>query len=756
MDVQKPMTPARTSESTPLSLLDIASWQFPSLPVEETPPSSTPRMIAAIPSLQRGAVWKPGQIELLWDSILRGFPVGSLVVCPKFEGQAHHSGRHGAGWREELVTHYLLDGQQRCNAVALAFLDATRPRDNGEEPAATLWIDLNPVLPQAASTRRFWLRVLTTAHPWGYSLDDSASSLGIGAIRAAVTSYGDGRRPRLTKSWPHQSSCPVPFSWLVEATFAGHSGESLWQAVRARCLNDGVKQQPWAAWAAELILNSLTRGLIGHLQEIEEGMMRVRAHRILALQVPHAVLMGAGPREHASDAADDGRERIHNVEHLFQRLNSAGTELRGEELLFSMIKAYWPAIELSFDAITDSHGRNYLPMPGSRLASLGIRAALMDQAPAPSLPPAPGIASLRSLAAESGAAAQKRAAVQEFLGISIAPKSSAFHSCLRQVDDWLLQNSMLPNDPGMPAVLRSNLAQGAPTVFLLLLHLAQRARKEGLSEDELILLRRPVLALATSLHWFGINQEAAVRELLTGLHSRPLSGDSFLKVLERFSAPGSPQVMHRILPSAELEKAIPEANPVDPELRQWKLWHEITGRKEPGSAARQDRETFTWPFIERLLRSRPLLLFAQRHYMERAFGGYDPSCVDVWKGHDRPWDYDHILPSNVLQSNPRTYREACRQWINTIGNLRAWPLEDNRGRQDELADQSIPESCLKDSLILSLEERSRFSLSWEDVNDPVKAAAFMNAARARLLRIYQDWHDSLSVASLTALHSIPD
>ena len=31
-----------------------------------------------IPELQRGLVWKPAQVELLWDSILRGFPIGSF------------------------------------------------------------------------------------------------------------------------------------------------------------------------------------------------------------------------------------------------------------------------------------------------------------------------------------------------------------------------------------------------------------------------------------------------------------------------------------------------------------------------------------------------------------------------------------------------------------------------------------------------------------------------------------------------------
>lgn len=33
-----------------------------------------------IPALQRGLVWKPRQVELLWDSILRDFPFGSFML----------------------------------------------------------------------------------------------------------------------------------------------------------------------------------------------------------------------------------------------------------------------------------------------------------------------------------------------------------------------------------------------------------------------------------------------------------------------------------------------------------------------------------------------------------------------------------------------------------------------------------------------------------------------------------------------------
>ena len=36
-----------------------------------------------IPALQRGLVWKPRQVEILWDSILRGFPFGPFILSTK-------------------------------------------------------------------------------------------------------------------------------------------------------------------------------------------------------------------------------------------------------------------------------------------------------------------------------------------------------------------------------------------------------------------------------------------------------------------------------------------------------------------------------------------------------------------------------------------------------------------------------------------------------------------------------------------------
>ena len=35
-----------------------------------------------LPALQRGAVWRAHQVEEIWNSLLRGFPIGSFLFTP--------------------------------------------------------------------------------------------------------------------------------------------------------------------------------------------------------------------------------------------------------------------------------------------------------------------------------------------------------------------------------------------------------------------------------------------------------------------------------------------------------------------------------------------------------------------------------------------------------------------------------------------------------------------------------------------------
>ena len=72
------------------SICEVASWLIPESEVQ-------------LPVVQRGFVWKVSQIECLWDSIFRGYPIGAMMLS--FDGDKY----------------MLLDGQQRSTSVALGF-----------------------------------------------------------------------------------------------------------------------------------------------------------------------------------------------------------------------------------------------------------------------------------------------------------------------------------------------------------------------------------------------------------------------------------------------------------------------------------------------------------------------------------------------------------------------------------------------------------------------------------------------------------
>ncbi len=146
-----------------LSLADIAAWQLLKLLDVSFGVSQVPRCMARLPALQRGAVWKQGQVELLWDSILRQFPVGALVLTPILKGQKARLGKYSdKNWVDGVdVTHHLLDGQQRANAIALGFYDPFHV-DFGQEinkDGAILWLDISP--PRQGNTRQFLFRLTT-------------------------------------------------------------------------------------------------------------------------------------------------------------------------------------------------------------------------------------------------------------------------------------------------------------------------------------------------------------------------------------------------------------------------------------------------------------------------------------------------------------------------------------------------------------------------------------------------------------------
>ena len=151
----------------------------------------------ALPTVQRGFVWKPYQIENLWDSLLRGYPIGAFVLS---EG--------------ENSTFHILDGQQRATAICLGFAKETF-RDSQDN--YKVFIDLE--LPKAEDSRKYIFRVITRSHPWGYRKQDNTKTLSMENIRKSMDIYdwvNDPLDTSLERFFPYDASFPLPLQLFIK------------------------------------------------------------------------------------------------------------------------------------------------------------------------------------------------------------------------------------------------------------------------------------------------------------------------------------------------------------------------------------------------------------------------------------------------------------------------------------------------------------------------------------------------------------
>ena len=744
-----------------LRLRDIAAWQFPQLAEDGRP------IVAAIPSLQRGAVWKPQQVELLWDSILRGFPVGSLVVSPVLVGQEPRSGRHGPGWSKDRITHHLLDGQQRCNAIALGFQDHLA--DAEADPDSTLWLDLAPQAHFAPnSSRAFLVRLCSSAHPWGYGTQDPPDACILKAHQIREALRDDYRlplqpqdlnyqRPRPKDTWPHKAGVPVPLSWLLQCAAESQSEGVLWLALQARLerhfMISALDERHWASKAHRFLQQADPAAL----QDLAEALHAVASARIVALAVSPRALSRSTRQEDASDAAaPEAGQRIANVEHLFQRLNAGGTELRGDELLYSMIKAYWPGIETTIDALPSRP-------PATQVALLGTRVALSDAGeggPRGAL----SVTQLRAMAHPAQTRkpelhARERQRIEDMFDLHRACAGDPAHIAriLKVVDGWLLYDAQ-HNPWGLPPALRSQMAEKCPEVFFFLMLVAREAlsQPDDLQPGETV--RRRLVGLASAIHWFGLDTPAAVRELWKMGSPRDwLQPRTFEGALARLKNLGEARSgVAPLLSPAQLAEVI-EA-PSAQTLKDWDWWHTLIASPTADQKEQGERQARYWPLLKKLPYCQPLLMYAQRAWMARRFA-YDPHVNAFWDEHNRPWDFDHILPQSYFTDKRGTeYMAVCQRWGHTIGNLHIVRFEENRSRQDRAASESIACDHLEVAWLRDGEGRDlrpAFSLDHGDVRGngrdrPMdeqrdRVLGFVHAARTRLLRVYSEWYAQLDI-----------
>lgn len=568
----------------------------------------------SIPALQRGLVWKPRQVELLWDSMLRNFPIGSFML-------SEITDKDGDEKSSKDKRFYLIDGQQRFNAIALGYNAYAKTNPNSN-PNSIVWFDLSP---ESSSTRKFWVKLTTKSHPWGYKNDDECNTLTANERRTALSKFGlDSNIYNidfdLKQTYPVCAKSPIPLYWLLEAptmnsdVFTGYVLNKFEQ-------NKQSKEY-------KLPFDSLDTRIISQYYDCFH---RLKDYTINTNLLTAKVL---------EDETESENSDISDIEVLFNRIGAGGTSISENELLYSAIKAYWPE-----DVKKKNDELAALYMPPVTLIMLVFRLSLTTQEDN-SFKGNPSIKRVRQIAKEKG---------DEYNRIFDFYKNEAA-DILQKVDKWLTADDA-------PNVIRTSIARKCPDIYLLLMYIARKGIITSY-EDE-----RFVQAVAFYIYWFGKDNCAKCVNTIYDKIKDSNVNNYRSRVVEALLSLIQKQLL-RVFYSPDLFSSVFSAISNDSEWRPWKN----NNSSKPW-----------WPCWSIICYNKELLLYAQRKYLKTYFSLYDPAKLDMWDEHNRPWDYDHIIPQDWIHRKGtwrKEYTDYCEAWLNCNGNFAAIPFEKNRGKSN--------------------------------------------------------------------------
>lgn len=625
-----------------------------------------------IPALQRGLVWKPKQVEMLWDSILRGFPIGSFVIT------AAQNNDKQAVDKNIKAEYFLLDGQQRYNAITLGF----SPIDDNSKSA--LWIDLLPNV-NNNSTRKYWMKVTTVAHPWGFANDDNCSVLNWSTCRDAIREFLPGEDPdliklqdiKLTKSYPFKARLPILLCDLIRAWSKNKDVDAFLEQVRS---NLGPKGCP-------------------HIESDSDNAMLTENLKGLwaALRVLTDYRITANVLDNQTIADED--DNTSSLEYLFTRLNTMGSEISPYDLRYSAIKAYWSDIKVTNDKLAGQY------MPAPHLAILAFRLALtkmaVDKNPAEiRFADTPSISLIRRIGQEDD---PRRAYIEK---LYCDQSEMSLKNVLEKIEEKLVGQEL-------PPVLRTSIAINSPDVYLLLMYLASQGLLDGFN----------VIGLATWIHWFTVGK------------NKKNIADAILKEVRSASLLDIEAVIKNALYRAVSQGWL--MNPIQATTDNFDF------KKDSFNQAWRlsQFEGEGWkPLYNAIAYNRELLIYSERRYFAQKFT-YDPAQTDFLKGHNRPWDYDHIIPQAWMSRQGKQFgdwKKLCLEWLWNIGNFAAIPFFINRSKGASSCWTEYinhPESLHWDEGVMQLKEELT------EKEDMAIMFAFLTSRR--LVKIYQDWREAV-------------
>lgn len=239
-----------------------------------------------------------------------------------------------------------MDGQQRATSIFLGhfnpfYTDSSTKAWSIKGELPVVWVDIRPHIKPKYS--KYLIRLTTRSHPWGYQSSDNGSKLAVPEKRKAMELFrknaenGGGYTTfKNSNVFPFDSCYPIPLCFFIESKNIDEVIEKL-----EKYLPDSFSTNKGGFENKTAFLNLLKRELQKELFETFVAIKKISDLKIKSNIIEDSVLNEENESENPT---------------LFVRINSSGTTLTGDDLIYSIYKATFPDTKNLIEAI----GMNFI------------------------------------------------------------------------------------------------------------------------------------------------------------------------------------------------------------------------------------------------------------------------------------------------------------------------------------------------------------------------------------------------------------
>jgi len=596
-----------------------------------------------LPPIQRSVVWTNEQVINYWDSLLRGYPAGMMMVhrVQIGHGDLKSEGRDKDGNTREANKNdfQLFDGQQRMAAVLLGF-------GKGQmKDGRKLWVDLGQP-PKPSSGLRFQLRMTSIGQPFGYRADSPNQKIELGK---RYDKWSEWRNQYGEMAAPQQAFSEAKGSDLIDSKCA---------VPFAEVCNRVREESP------NVLIEELSK-----LEGIDPDTVEK-----FVIKLTEALMSTVVLQEVALDIVANQEEYIR----YFGRLGQGGTRLSDDELTYSIIKQQFPKIHDQMQKIM--HG------PVGRLANevdLVLAAVRVSKTLEPWNTPHEWEIIGRPNPTTISQLHDKDAVLRKFFELIPLDtnKTGVLEMSLLGIRRALSFDA-IDHSTGLPSMLLARLPR--ELVDVLILFSVKRGAEKSWEGDDRAMLCSFVLYW---LFFVANDSKAAWRAFRHVRNENWAFGQvAISKLIKEFEDDGVANFIPRMSNLQKLQDEV--MSEVEKELPILRLWADrfkaadFDSDRKPGEALRvlsTNRE-----LIQRAL------MWLQRKYIAENYSNYDPTSD---RDDDLPVDLDHIIPydifgfdwryadkrlnADVISDNFRWQRFVVG---NSLGNFRWLDSRENRAR----------------------------------------------------------------------------